>query len=156
MVMTMSKMLCKAKSLDNGKWVQGYFATAAWYEDDSKVNVIIPIDAVLYPRCEINMCEVDARMLCRYTGINDRNGAPIFENDTVVYEAEEDGQRCSDIATVRYSEKAGRWFIDWNEYVASWLNIDDGKELRVIGNTYDISEQEETYGTERHSRTDAE
>ena len=71
----MREILFKAKRLDNGEWVEGYY--------------IGPIGALdVHEICDIHditgtRVEVDPSTVCEYTGLTDKNGMKIFEGDIV-------------------------------------------------------------------------
>ena len=86
----MCKYMCKAKRIDNGEWVYGYYAEGNYYLDYSRTSMIIPFDAVLYPHCEISEWHhVDPNTVCRYTGMTEfvmkdqTIHRPLFEGDIV-------------------------------------------------------------------------
>lgn len=83
------KYLFKAKRLDNGEWVQGVL-----FEIEGK-QVILINDNENYLRvhyleenmwnAEIYAIEVDHTTICQCTGLRDKNGKLIWENDIVGY-----------------------------------------------------------------------
>lgn len=80
-----NRYLYKAKRLDNGEWVIGYLAVIG------KKNVIAEECAKTYycPDTEEfrhgnKIHEVNPKTICQCTGLKDKNGKIIFENDILM------------------------------------------------------------------------
>ena len=78
----MREILFKAKRIDNGEWVEGYYLNIA------KINHFIctgkiKLDGALKGIIAPEMYEIDPDTLCQYTGITDKSGQKIWENDVL-------------------------------------------------------------------------
>ena len=76
------EILFKAKRIDNGEWVEGYYLNIA------KINHFIctgkiKLDGALKGIIAPEMYEIDPDTLCQYTGITDKSGQKIWENDVL-------------------------------------------------------------------------
>ena len=76
------RYLSKAKRIDNGEWVQGYLV----YDNRDKLYRIIM--EIQYSTGTFittgNAPRVDSSTICQCTGLKDKNGKLIWENDIMV------------------------------------------------------------------------
>lgn len=125
----MREILFRAKRIDNGKWVEGYVM------DENYINV---------PFNDNDACgrfddpvEIDPETICQYTGLTDKNGKRIWENDICIIHSsnidDEDGY-----FTIAWDEDGARFILDGNLIV----DFDNcyGYECEVIGNIFDNPE----------------
>ena len=67
----------KAKRLDNGEWVEGYF-----YAECGNTYIIEDRQSEsMLNRNEAH--QADPSTVCQFTGLKDRNGVEVYENDIV-------------------------------------------------------------------------
>lgn len=127
--------LCKARPLGTRKqWVVGFYAVlgekTVIIEKEPEKNYDIEAGKISYGN---RIVKVMPETVCQCTGLKDKNGKLIFENDIV---------RCGDMTVVV-----------WNEHFASWCLIKKGwmyhhffgevqnpEDCEVIGNKIDNPE----------------
>ena len=139
----MREILFKAKRKDNGEWVEGLL----WKKKYKSNKIFISC----FPDEDDNeeAYVVDANTICQYTGLTDKNGNKIWENDVCQYtEADECGIRM-DSFVVRYGRKVELFRIDIG-FFAEWIKNSyyrcdlgfwvENRNIEVIGNIIDNPE----------------
>ena len=126
----MREILFKAKRKDNGEWVEGLLAFM------SKINLLaeeeIETENVLaIQNFMASSVEIDESTICQYTGLTDKNGNKIWENDVVSF--------CDDIYKIVWDEDDARFALEDESVIESFNNI-EGKWCEVIGNIFDNPE----------------
>lgn len=137
----MREILCKGKRIDNGEWVEGCLVI-----DHSRSNLfeyrIQPVESgVLYAP------PIDPETLCQFTGLCDKNGKKIWENDIVLVIYENRYYEKKELSTGRIVFIRGAWYIGgkvWNELYA--IDEDAIFQVEIVGNIFDNPEllQEES------------
>ena len=118
------EILFKAKRKDNGEWVEGgYFS-----EPYTEKKFIICWNSFGLGFNEF--IEVDPDTLCQYTGLTDKNGKRIWENDIVELPDENVYFKCEwEKDTARFVLNGDRFTVDFDDYREY--------EVEVIGNIFD-------------------
>jgi uncharacterized phage protein (TIGR01671 family) len=143
----MREILFKAKQIDNGEWIEGSLIDLdidsgyCYIVQPYKKASILPIIFLITDRMKL----VDPETLCQFTGLCDKNGKRIWENDIVFVTDENDcsGQISTGIGDVIFIE--GMWYIDGRPQEGLY-DINKVFQIEVIGNAFDNQEllQEES------------
>lgn len=126
------RYLYKAKRLDNGEWVQGYYVKGLDMYD-KEVHLIFEPNTMFYFSGETGgWYKVDPTTICQCTGLRDKNGKLIWENDIVV---------CRDFTEEKYviAWKQDEACFEYQQYGCSIMNFEQlsGCEAEVIGDILD-------------------
>ncbi len=126
-----SRYLFRAKRIDNGQWVQG---AVLYHDDTATIFNQHPADGSLQG------FEVDINTICQCTGLKDKNGNLIWEND-IAFVKDEDGysgQMDTGIGEISFLE--GLWYIEGGVQNGLFSLIDRCFQIEVIGNSFDNPE----------------
>ena len=126
------RYLFKAKRIDNGEWVTGQYVKGLDMYD-KEVHLIFEPATILYSSGETDgWSEIDPATICQCTGLKDKNGKLIWENDIVV---------CRDFTEEKYviAWKQDEACFEYQQYGCSIMNFEQlsGCEVEVIGNIFD-------------------
>ena len=123
----MREILFKAKTC-NGEWVQGLLAHKdnKWYISN-KVGMPFAF-------------EVRPETISQYTGLTDKNGNKIWEND-IVNKVDTNGPGYHRERKCKVSfDELGYWLLTTEYGDGYWLGEFDSEQLEVIGNIFDNPE----------------
>ena len=134
------RYLFKAKRLDNAELVIGNLVFSVYHKNDVCVGQ--------YGN-EVGMHEVDSSTICQCTGLKDKNGKMIWEND-IVNDLFSDAcaqikygsyQSCFDSAKTEhvgfYVDWSGKYTKRYRKDLGYWINMVNAE---VIGNIFDNPE----------------
>lgn len=147
------RYLFKAKRIDNGEWVQGYLFDD-WFENGKIFIGGLVIEEYNGTACDdwnitgIDFYEVDPSTICQCTGMKDKNGKLIWENDVVKKEFYTDYDAFSNseeyIGIVKVSNCA--WVIETirdkciRPIFEAMLYSEDVEHFEILGNVFDNPE----------------
>lgn len=130
------RYLFRAKRIDNGEWAQGHLITDEQDEKKCFIAYIFGTDEDGQPH-DIDSALVEPSTICQCTGLKDKNGKLIWENDIVnCIEAECCGR-------IVWNESEAGFYFDVlledetyeEEYIYDYVDCMD-----VIGNVFDNPE----------------
>ena len=138
----MREILFRAKRLDNGEWVEGYVFDDGFVDSKRMFVgglVIMDYKGTADDRWEVGTAfyEVDPNTICQYTGLTDKNGNKIWENDVVKCNYNDYGEKGTYIGKVIFREDTCTFIVtDGKSTDYEWWN----EEKEVIGNIFDNKE----------------
>ncbi len=128
------RYLFRAKRIDNGEWVEGDLVHSVYKINDTCVGKY---------GSDVGMHQVDESTICQYTGLKDKNGNLIWENDVVKATVRQNSlcqsSSYSDFYQISYHEKYCYFYLKKKNNNL----IFDGnfsyylKSIEVIGNIFD-------------------
>ena len=113
-----NRYLYRAKQTDNGEFIEGLL-TIMW----GQLHIINPDDEnTAYP--------IDESTICQCTGLKDKHGKLIFENDIV---------RCGKNCTVTWCDTFASWRLNTSGWMYSHFFGEACKpeDVEIVGNIFD-------------------
>lgn len=140
------RYLYRAKRCDTGEWVEGHLITDEHDEKKCFIGYVFGTNDDGTPH-DYDVVEVDQSTICQCTGLKDKNGKLIFENDIVKYHFGEEYApiKCGVYQSCFDSTKTGHcgFYVDWPENInrrkdlGYWINMVDAE---IVGNIFDNPE----------------
>lgn len=145
------RYLFKAKELDGGEWVKGnYVKGLDEFANCEEAHIIFEPNAMFYSSGETDgWYKVDPTTICQCTGLKDKNGKLIWEND-IVKDLFSDAcaqikygsyQSCFDSTKTEhvgfYVDWSGKYTKRYRKDLGYWINMVNAE---VIGNIFDNPE----------------
>ena len=132
----MREILFKAKRKDNGEWVEGNYGFFKSVNGNEKMHHITTESG--------KAIRIDPTTLCQFTGLTDKNGKKIFENDIIqtngcltwLIAYDKNAFVCKDSSMETYFALFEQWGYDWKNKE----DISPSDTFEVIGNIYDDPE----------------
>ena len=132
----MREILFKAKRIDNGEWVEGFLLIKYYQElphDRFAIRYKTKGDEHEWTPKYLTT-EIDPETVCQYTGLTDKNGNKIWENDIVKCNYNNYGEKGTYIGKVIFREDTCTFIVtDGKSTDYEWWN----EEKEVIGNIFD-------------------
>ena len=135
------RYLYRAKRTDNGEWVEGCLLII----DDSEYRIATScLQGDVNEILTVCAYEVDQSTICQCTGLNDKNGKLIFENDIVKFDVYEYEKLVSStVSEIKWCEELCSLSVVVNKQgIRGTLGhfLDLNKEVEVIGSAIDNPE----------------
>lgn len=143
-----SRYLYRGKRIDNGEWAEGNLIQNSDAEDGWEAIIIPAKNSNMFTKHikhgygdlgYENWYRVDPATICQCTGLKDKNGKLIFENDIMEAHIDED-----------FPEDVSRFKVEWNGkgWVENhpdgvdreYLDDFDTEHFKVVGNIFDNPE----------------
>lgn len=128
------RYLYRAKRTDNGEWVEGFYVNAIEeHGNGERTAEIVALDAMRTFDGISPTLMIDPSTICQCTGLKDKNGKLIFENDIV---------RCGKNCTVTWCDTFASWRLNTSGWMYSHFFGEACKpeDVEIVGNIFDNPE----------------
>lgn len=131
----MREILFKAKRICDGKWVEGYYLRDQYHRSGKDI-IFYRKDSDLFT---IYTDIIDPETLCQFTGLCDKNGKRIWENDILMAHLDESYPEDTTYETVEWGI-AGWVTHEAGSTDRQYLDEFDTEHFEVVGNIFDNKE----------------
>lgn len=125
------EILFKAKRKDNCEWVEGNLITNERNENQKYIGYIFDERNGVIE--DFDIVEVIPETLCQYTGLTDKNGQKIWEND--ICDTFENNSKEMLRNVVKFED--GCFKVFKKHYLSMHLDCYEESDLKVVGNVFD-------------------
>lgn len=125
----MREKLFKAKRIDNGQWIEGYLI---YDKSDDLYSILVDFEYSTGTCITSgNAPKVWSSSICEYTGLTDKYGQKIWENDIVEIPA------ADEYYLIQWNDTEARWEM-YNEINSLVVDFDNywSYEVVVVGNVF--------------------
>ncbi len=140
------RYLFKAKRVDNGEWVTGNLVWSNDSEDDYKAIIIPTNKSNMFTKDDANgdlgfenWHKVNENTLCQCTGLKDKNGKLIWENDIMVAHLDDDYPEDETYIRILWRGSGFCSRENGSKYITP-VDKFDQEHFEVIGNIFDNPE----------------
>ena len=130
----MREILFKAKRKDNSKWIKGYY--------QKRYDLLSNEEHLIFHADSYNVweyAEIIPETVCQFTGLCDKNGKKIWENDILMANLDESYPEDVTYETVEWGV-AGWVTHEANSIGRPYLDEFDLEHFEVVGNIFDNPE----------------
>lgn len=130
----MREILFKAKRKDNSKWIKGYY--------QKRYDLLSNEEHLIFHADSYNVweyAEIIPETVCQFTGLCDKNGKKIWENDILMANLDESYPEDVTYETVEWGV-AGWVTHEANSIDRPYLDEFDLEHFEVVGNIFDNPE----------------
>lgn len=110
-------------------WIEGYYA---YFKQNDNHCIYYEVDGFTL------VCDIDVSTLCACTGLKDKNGKLIWENDIV-------SDECGNMAEIIWNDVELQYLVDYE-----FEPMIPGKWCSVVGNIFDEGSENIGKGTEEN------
>lgn len=130
------RYLFRAKRIDNGEWVEGYLSYPFCTKKGNESYYFYAKDSLVF----FCRCVVDASTISQCTGLKDKNGKLIWENDVVgrleIHKVDE-----PTVGIIEYDIENTAFIIHWLDKPKYSAVFPWKEKIQVIGNEFDNLKQ---------------